>query len=88
MRIGETYRSEIVDILEVQDDGETEGGEVGHTCVVHQVLASEETGLASEDLKVVEPEDPPDDLSHVESVIVKSFERAVEVCLRLAVDLN
>lgn len=83
-----TYRSEIIDVLEVKHDGETERTEVGDTSVVHKVLASEESWSAGHELQIVEPQHSPDDFSQVESIVVESFERAVEIGFRLTINLD
>ena len=83
-----SYTGEVVHVLEVEDDGEAEGGEVGGAGVVHEVLAGEEAGLADENDDVVEPEHAPEDLGHVEGVVEEPLEGAVEVRLGHPIDLQ
>lgn len=81
-------RREVVHVLEVQHDRETESCEVCHACVVHEVLACVESGFSDHPLEVVEPEEAPEDLRHVEGVEVEALEGAVEAGLGHTVDLE
>jgi hypothetical protein len=60
--------------LEVQYNREPERREVSYTGIVHEVLSSIEARLSGEHLKIIDPEDTPEDLSQVKGVVIQALE--------------
>ncbi len=74
--------------MEVDDDWEAKRSKVSHAAIVHKVFTSEKCGSLNQYRDVIEPKNTPYDLCQMESIVVKTLEWTVEVCLSLTIDLQ